>query len=53
MNPFTVSATDEQKLMAVPARWERGPRSVWGGVYQAVLPGPHSWVASAFQDIIN
>lgn len=32
MNPFTVSAADEQKLMAVPARWERGPRSVRGDV---------------------
>jgi hypothetical protein len=32
MNPFTVSAADEQGLMAVPARWERGPGSVRGDV---------------------
>lgn len=31
MNPFTVSAADEQKLMAVPVRWERGRGGGGGG----------------------
>ena len=36
-----------------PQRGGRGGPGVWGGVCQAARPGPHSWAASAFQDIIN
>lgn len=32
MNPFTVTAADEKKLMAAPVRWERGMAKQGGGV---------------------
>lgn len=31
MNPFTVTAADEKKLMEVPVRWERGMAGRGGG----------------------
>lgn len=31
MNPFTVTAADEKKLMAAPVRWERGMAKQGGG----------------------
>lgn len=41
MNPFTVTAADEKKLMAVPVRWERG--TAGGGGRRGGRRGREDW----------